>query len=90
MTTTCLCQWCATAPSCQRRLIPTLCSQTCPNVGKDCAVHSCPEYQEKQSAPVDDHGSTLPLAGSRPAGNHISRIPIIAQCGAGGNTYGDR
>lgn len=85
MTTTCLCQWCAAAKACHRRLIPELCAQTCPPSGRDCAVDSCPDYEEKQGAPVENHGSTLPLAGSHPAENRINLVPIIAQCGAGGN-----
>lgn len=89
MTVLCLCHFCAAAPGCTRRLMPALCGQTCPDVGRDCAVHSCPGYAERQSAPVEAHGSALP-AGNQPAERHISDTSIIAQMRAGGKSNADR
>lgn len=86
MTVLCLCQGCASSGSCTRRLIPSLCSRTCPGASLDCAVHTCPDYAEKQDAPVEVHGSALP-AGIQPAECHISDALIIAQDGAGGKSH---
>lgn len=86
MTLLCLCQWCASSENCTRRLMPALCSQTCPPGGLNCAVYSCPDYAEKQQdAPVEAHGSALP-AGTKPAARHISDTLIVTQNGAGGKS----
>ena len=89
MTVLCLCHYCAAAPACTRRLMPALCGQTCPDGGRDCAVYSCPDYAEKQSAPVEAHGSALPATSIQPGRGHISDAPIIAQSGAGGKSDAD-
>lgn len=90
MTVLCLCLYCAAAPGCTRRLLPALCGQTCPDGKRNCAVFSCPDYEEKQSAPVKAHGSALPAASIQPGRSHISDVPIIAQSGAGGKSDADR
>ena len=86
MTVLCLCHYCAAAPGCTRRLLSAICGQLCPAEGRDCAVDSCPDYAEKQNAPVEAHGSALPFAGDQPAEGHISCKPIIAHHGAGGKS----
>ncbi len=89
MTVLCLCHYCAAARKCTMRLMPAICGQTCPGGERDCAVYSCPDYAEKQSAPVKANGSALSATGIQPGRGHISDIPIIAQNRAGGKSNAD-
>lgn len=56
-------------------------------IGSRCPVDSCPDYCEKQTAPVADHGGGLPEEASAFAASDqvIGDINIIAQKGSGCN-----